>query len=114
MMIYGFMAIMGFIALVWRIRMMEVLVISSAPIGAAFTVIALITGSLWGRPMWGTYWVWDARLTSELILLFLYIGFLALHAAIDDAPSCSNCGMLMTRNGSCYKCENCGGTSGCS
>ena len=73
MMIYGLMAIWGFIALVWRIRIMEVLIISSAPIGAAFTIIALITGSLWGRPTWGTYWVWDARLTSELVLLFLIL-----------------------------------------
>jgi len=55
-----------------------------APTGALFTFIALWTGSLWGRPTWGTYWVWDARLTSELILLFLYLGFMALHAAIDD------------------------------
>ena len=84
MMIYGFMAIMGFIALVWRIRMMEVLVISSAPIGAAFTLIALVTGSLWGRPMWGTFWVWDARLTSELVLLFLYFGVIALYKSFDE------------------------------
>ena len=84
MMIYGMMAIMGFIALVWRIRIMEVLVIASAPIGAAFTIIALITGSLWGRPMWGTYWVWDARLTSELVLLFLYFGVIALYNAYEE------------------------------
>ena len=55
-----------------------------APTGAMFTFVALWTGALWGRPTWGTYWVWDARLTSELILLFLYFGFMALHAAIDD------------------------------
>jgi heme exporter protein C len=84
MMIYALMAAMGFIALVWRIRMVEVLMISSAPIGAAFTLIALITGSLWGRPTWGTYWVWDARLTSELVLLFLYLGAMGLHSAIDE------------------------------
>jgi heme exporter protein C len=83
MMIYGLMAIMGIIALVWRIRIMEVLVISSAPVGAAFTIVALLTGSMWGRPMWGTYWVWDARLTSELVLLFLYFGVIALYNAYD-------------------------------
>jgi heme exporter protein C len=57
---------------------------AAAPVGCAFTAICLITGSLWGAPEWGTWWVWDARLTSELILLFLYIGFMSLHAAIDD------------------------------
>ncbi len=96
MMIYGFMAIMGFIALVWRIRMMEVLVISSAPIGAAFTVIALITGSLWGRPMWGTYWVWDARLTSELVLLFLYFGVIALYKAYDEPRKAARAASLLS------------------
>jgi heme exporter protein C len=84
MMIYALMAVMAFIALVWRIRVVEVLMISSAPIGAAFTLIALVTGSLWGRPTWGTYWVWDARLTSELVLLFLYLGAMGLHAATDE------------------------------
>jgi len=78
------MAAMGFIALVWHVRISEILMISSAPIGAAFTVIALATGSLWGKPTWGTYWVWDARLTSELVLLFLYLGVLGLHAAIEE------------------------------
>jgi heme exporter protein C len=96
MMIYGFMAIMGFIALVWRIRMMEVLVISSAPIGAAFTVIALITGSLWGRPMWGTFWVWDARLTSELVLLFLYFGVIALYKAYDEPRKAARAASLLS------------------
>ncbi|MCW8926596.1 MAG: heme ABC transporter permease [Xanthomonadales bacterium] len=96
MMIYGFMAIMGFIALVWRIRMMEVLVISSAPIGAAFTLIALITGSLWGRPMWGTFWVWDARLTSELVLLFLYFGVIALYKAYDEPRKAARAASLLS------------------
>jgi heme exporter protein C len=84
MLAYGLMAAMAFIALVWRIRMVEVLMISSAPVGAAFTLVALITGALWGRPTWGTYWVWDARLTSELVLFFLYLGAMGLHAAIDE------------------------------
>ena len=74
----------GGIGLVWRIKLAEVMVISSAPIGAGFTFIALVTGSLWGKPMWGTWWVWDARLTSELILLFLYLGVIALYGAIED------------------------------
>jgi len=95
MMIYGLMAIMGFIALVWRIRMMEVLVISSAPIGAAFTIIALLTGSMWGRPMWGTYWVWDARLTSELVLLFLYFGVIALYNSFDEPRKAARAASLM-------------------
>ena len=95
MMIYGLMAIMGFIALVWRIRIMEVMVISSAPVGAAFTVIALVTGSLWGRPTWGTYWVWDARLTSELVLLFLYFGVIALYNSYDEPRKAAKAAALM-------------------
>lgn len=95
MMIYGLMAIMGFIALVWRIRIMEVMIISSAPVGAAFTIIALITGSLWGRPTWGTYWVWDARLTSELVLLFLYAGIILLYNAYDEPRKAARAASLM-------------------
>jgi heme exporter protein C len=95
MLIYGMMAIMGFIALVWRIRIMEVMIISSAPIGAAFTIIALITGSLWGRPTWGTYWVWDARLTSELVLLFLYFGVIALYNSFDEPRKAARAASLM-------------------
>ena len=82
--IYVVMAVAGAIGLVWRMKMAEVVLISSAPIGAAFTFLALVTGSLWGKPMWGTWWVWDGRLTSELILLFLYLGVIALHNAIED------------------------------
>lgn len=82
--IYVVMAITGAISLVWRMKLAEVITISSAPIGASFTFIALFTGSLWGKPMWGTWWVWDARLTSELILLFLYLGVIGLYGAIDD------------------------------
>ena len=82
--IYMVMAFCGGVILVWRMKLAEVVLISSAPIGASFTFLALITGSLWGKPMWGTYWVWDARLTSELLLLFLYLGIIGLHNAIDD------------------------------
>ena len=84
LLIYFVMAVLGIIGLVWHIRVAEILSICSAPIGAAFTAVALITGSLWGRPTWGTYWVWDARLTSELVLLFLYLGVMGLYAAIDE------------------------------
>jgi heme exporter protein C len=82
--IYVLMAVCGVITLVWRMKMAEVVLIASAPVGAAFTFLALVTGSLWGKPMWGTWWVWDGRLTSELILLFLYLGVIALHNAIED------------------------------
>jgi len=82
--IYVLMAVCGVITLVWRMKMAEVVLIASAPVGAAFTFLALVTGSIWGKPMWGTWWVWDGRLTSELILLFLYLGVIALHNAIED------------------------------
>jgi len=82
--IYMVMATSGAICLIWRIKLAEVVTISSAPIGAMFTLIALFTGSLWGKPMWGTWWVWDARLTAELLLLFLYLGVIALNGAIED------------------------------
>jgi len=95
LLIYSVMAVAGFIALVWRIRVMEVLLISSAPIGAAFTLIALVTGSLWGRPAWGTYWVWDARLTSELVLLFLYLGVIALYNAYDEPRKAARAASLL-------------------
>ncbi len=87
--IYVLMAVAGGIALIWRMKLAEVVLISSAPIGASFTFIALVTGSLWGKPMWGTWWVWDARLTSELILLFLYLGVISLYGAIEDRRSAS-------------------------
>ncbi len=81
---YIFMAVNAFIALVWRIKLSEILAMATAPIGAAFTFITLVTGSLWGKPMWGTWWTWDARLTSELVLLFLYLGVIGLYHAIED------------------------------
>jgi heme exporter protein C len=95
MLIYTTMATLGFIALVWRIRIAEVLAMSSAPIGAAFTLVALATGSLWGRPTWGTYWVWDARLTSELVLLFLYLGVMGLYSAIDEPRKAARAACLL-------------------
>ncbi|MDX1459847.1 MAG: heme ABC transporter permease CcmC [Xanthomonadales bacterium] len=95
MMIYAFMAVWGVIALVWHVRICEILMISSAPVGAVFTAIALITGALWGRPTWGTYWVWDARLTSELALLFLYLGVMGLYAAYDEPRKAARAAALL-------------------
>jgi heme exporter protein C len=84
MMAYGIMAVASVFGLVWRHPLADVAARSAAPLGALFTALALITGSLWGKPMWGAYWVWDARLTSFLILFFLYLGYIALWNAIDD------------------------------
>jgi len=84
MLIYLLMAMYAIIHLAWRVRLADVMARSLAPTGALMTAVALWTGSLWGAPTWGTYWVWDARLTSSLILLFLFLGYLALHAAASD------------------------------
>ena len=81
---YAGIAIASFVALLWRHPVAEVSARAAAPVGAVFTAIALFTGSVWGKPMWGTWWVWDARLTSVLILFFLYLGYIALHDAFDD------------------------------
>ena len=84
MIIYLAMAFWAAIGLIFNARLASMFALALAPTGALMTFIALWTGSLWGKPTWGTYWVWDARLTSELILLFLYLGFLSLHASIED------------------------------
>lgn len=84
MLIYVVMAVYAGMGLVFNTRLSSLMASALAPTGALFTFLALWTGALWGKPMWGTWWVWDARLTSELILLFLYIGFMSLKAAIDD------------------------------
>lgn len=84
MIIYLALAFWAAIGLIFNARLASMLALALAPTGALMTFIALWTGALWGRPTWGTYWVWDARLTSELILLFLYLGFLSLHASIED------------------------------
>jgi heme exporter protein C len=84
MMIYGIIAISSFGLLVFRHPLADVSAKAAAPLGAAFTFLALVTGSLWGKPMWGTYWVWDARLTSVLLLFFLYLGLIALRSALED------------------------------
>jgi len=92
---YVLLAASGAVTLIWRMKLADVVARAIAPLGASFTFIALFTGSIWGKPMWGTYWVWDARLTSELILLFLYFGFMALQAAIDDRKNAAKAGALL-------------------
>jgi heme exporter protein C len=82
--IYGFMGVASLISLVWRHVLADVAARCAAPIGAAYAGLCLVTGSLWGAPTWGTWWVWDARLTSMLILFITYLGYMALRAAIDD------------------------------
>ncbi len=82
--IYAAMAVAAFTGLVWQMKMASLAVAAMAPVGAVYTFIALVTGAAWGKPMWGTWWVWDARLTSELVLLFLYAGVIALWHAFDD------------------------------
>jgi heme exporter protein C len=84
MMCYTVMAASAIGTLVWRHPLADVSARAAAPIGAAFTVLALVTGSLWGKPMWGTWWVWDARLTSVFVLLLMYLGLIALQRAMDD------------------------------
>jgi len=84
LMAYSCLAASAFFGLVFRHSLADAAARAAAPLGAGFTLLALITGSLWGRPMWGAWWVWDARLTSELILFLFYVGYMALQAAIDD------------------------------
>lgn len=82
--LYVSMAIAGIIGLVWQIRQAYLSILAMAPIGVVFTFLALVTGAVWGKPTWGTWWVWDARLTSSLILFFLYLGVIALYSAFQD------------------------------
>ncbi|MEW5787704.1 MAG: heme ABC transporter permease CcmC [Pseudomonadota bacterium] len=96
MFIYLIMAFWGAIGLAFNTRMSFMMARALAPTGALFTFIALWTGAWWGKPMWGAWWVWDARLTSELILLFLYVGIIALWAAIDDVRRGDRAGALLT------------------
>ena len=83
-MIYGVMATAAAVGLIWRMKVAHAAAASCAAIGASFTFVSLVTGMLWGKPMWGTYWVWDPRLTAQLVLLFLYLGYMALRSGIDD------------------------------
>jgi heme exporter protein C len=84
MFVYSSMAIASAVGLIWKHPLAHLSAEAAAPIGACFTFICLFTGSLWGKPMWGTWWVWDARLTSVLVLFFLYLGYMALNSAFDD------------------------------
>lgn len=93
---YLTMAVAAFIALVWQIRLAEISVVATAPVGAVFTFIALCTGATWGKPMWGAWWVWDARLTSELILLFVYLGIIALYNAFSDKVLAGRAASILT------------------
>lgn len=95
MFIYVFMAVLSGVHLIWNIKLADVMARCSAVPGASFTFLALATGALWGKPMWGAWWVWDARLTSELILLFLYLGYIALVAAIEDPRTAARAGGVL-------------------
>ena len=97
---YLFMAVAAGCSLIWRMKLAAIMMKCAAPIGAGMTVIGLISGSLWGKPTWGTYWVWDARLTSMLILLFLYLGVIALHEAFEDQVSASKACAVLSLVGS--------------
>jgi len=93
--VYLFIAVASAVALVWRHPLAEIAAQAAAPVGAAFTLVCLATGSLWGRPMWGAWWVWDARLTSVLVLFFLYLGYIALVNAFDDRSRGARAGSLL-------------------
>jgi heme exporter protein C len=93
--VYLFLAVASAIALVWRHPLAQLAAEAAAPVGAAFTLVCLVSGSLWGRPMWGTWWVWDARLTSVLILFFLYLGYIALVNAFDDPERGGRAGSVL-------------------
>jgi len=93
--VYLFIAVSSAAALVWRHPLAEIAGQAAAPIGAGFTLVCLATGSLWGRPMWGAWWVWDARLTSVLVLFFLYLGYIALVNAFDDRSRGARAGALL-------------------
>ncbi len=84
LMIYVMMAVAAAIGVIWRMKLAHAVAAGCAPLGAWMTALSLVTGSIWGRPMWGTWWEWDPRLTSQLILLFLYLGYMALRASFDD------------------------------
>lgn len=93
--VFALMAVASAVGLIWRLRMAHAVAAAAAPLGAGFTLVTLVAGSLWGKPMWGTYWVWDARLTSELILLFLYLGFTAVVNAFPDQRTGDRAGAIL-------------------
>ena len=93
--VFAGMAIYSAIALIWRVKLAEILAMACAAPGAAFTLVTLVTGMIWGKPMWGTWWDWDPRLTTELILLFLYLGVMGLYAAIEDRRAAARAAGLL-------------------
>ncbi len=93
--VYGVMAAASAVGLIWRHPLADIAARAAAPLGAGFTFVCLVTGSLWGEPMWGTWWVWDARLTSVLVLFFLYLGYIALVNAFDDPTRGSRAGAIL-------------------
>jgi heme exporter protein C len=96
MLAWGVMSLAALGTLVWRHPLADVAAKAAAPIGAAFTLLCLITGSLWGRPEWGTYWVWDARLTSELVLFLLYLGLIAVWRTVEDPSRAARAAAILT------------------
>ncbi|MBN9583604.1 MAG: heme ABC transporter permease [Afipia sp.] len=96
MAVWGVMSVAALGTLVWRHPLADVAAKAAAPIGASFTFVALVTGSLWGRPMWGTYWEWDARLTSVLILFLMYLGIMALWRAVEDPSRAARAAAILT------------------
>src|SRR5260221_5400045 len=93
--VYAFLALASAVALIWLHPLADIAAQAAAPLGAAFTLLCLVTGSLWGEPMWGTWWGWDARLTSMLVLFFLYLGYLALVGAFDDQTRGARAGAIL-------------------
>ena len=93
--VYAVMAISSAVALIWRHPLADIAARQSAPLGAGFTLVCLVSGSLWGKPMWGTFWVWDARLTSVLVLFFLYLGYIALVNAFDEPTRGNRAGAIL-------------------
>jgi heme exporter protein C len=93
--VYASLALSSAVALIWRHPLADIAAQSAAPLGAGFTLLCLVTGSLWGEPMWGTWWVWDARLTSVLVLFFLYLGYIALVNAFDEPTRGARAGAIL-------------------
>ena len=94
-MVYAVMALASAVALIWRHPLADIAAREAAPLGAGFTLLCLVSGSLWGKPMWGTWWVWDARLTSVLVLFFLYLGYIALINAFDEPTRGARAGAIL-------------------
>jgi heme exporter protein C len=95
MFVYVCLAVASFLALVFRHALADAAAQAAAPLGAAFTFLALVTGALWGRPMWGAWWVWDARLTSVLVLFLVYLAYIALRASLDDEAKAARAGAIL-------------------